>query len=460
MEKSAKKSGGIMPRVTFSSKIGFVLAAAGSAVGLGNIWRFPYLAAKYGGGIFILVYIALVITFGFSLMISEIALGRKTGFSVIRAYSSLNKKWAFLGVISAIIPMIIVPYYCVIGGWVTKYLFVMATRTFDASRGFDTFFGAFIGSATEPVAWFLVFSALTVIIVLLGVKKGIEKANTILMPVLVILMLGVTIYAMTLPGAINGVKFYFYPDFSKFSVNTVLAAMGQMFYSMSLAMGIMVTYGSYMKKTDDIEGAVKQIEWFDTGIALLAGLMIVPAVFIFSGGDKINAGPSLMFITMPQIFNSMGSAGDIVGAVFFLLVLFAALTSSISLLETVVSVFIDRFELSRRNACIVSIMLIVVLGLASSFGYSIWDGFNIGGMAILDLFDFTTNSVMMPLVALGTCIFIGFVLKPKSIIDEVLSSGKFSRQKMYGVFIKFIAPVFLGAILISSVLNSLGIFKI
>ena len=317
-------------RSSFTGKLGFVLAAAGSAVGLGNIWRFPYLAAQYGGGIFLLVYIILAVTFGFTLMIAEIAIGRKTGLSAIGAFKALNKKFAFLGYLAAIVPALILPYYSVIGGWVTKYL-VSFTIGNGTNAAADGYFDAFTATAAEPVVWFLVFIGLTALIVILGVEKGIEKVSKIMMPVLVLLTVFIAIYTLFMPGAIDGLVYYIKPDFSKFSFMTVLAALGQLFYSMSLAMGIMITYGSYMKKDVSIESSVKQIEIFDTGIAFFAGLMIIPAVFAFSGGseESLTKGPSLMFETLPKVFEAM-PAGDIIGAVFFLLVLFAALTSSIS----------------------------------------------------------------------------------------------------------------------------------
>jgi len=281
-------------RSSFTGKIGFVLAAAGSAVGLGNIWRFPYLAAKYGGGIFLLVYLILAVTFGFALMVAEIALGRKTGQSAITAFKSLDKRFSFVGVLAALIPALILPYYSVIGGWVTKYLAVFASGGASAAAA-DDYFTGFISKPVEPVGWFLIFIALTALIVLLGVEKGVEKVSKVMMPVLVVLTLFIAIYAMFMPGALEGVKYYLTPDFSKFSATTVLAAMGQLFYSMSLAMGIMITYGSYMKKDVNLEKSVRQIELFDTGIAFLAGLMIIPAVFAFSGGDEaaLGKGPSL-----------------------------------------------------------------------------------------------------------------------------------------------------------------------
>ena len=447
-------------RSSFTGKIGFVLAAAGSAVGLGNIWRFPYLAAKYGGGIFLLVYLILAVTFGFALMVGETALGRKTGQSAITAFKSLDKRFSFVGVLAALIPALILPYYSVIGGWVTKYLAVFASGGASAAAA-DDYFTGFISKPAEPVGWFLIFMALTALVVLLGVEKGVEKVSKVMMPVLVVLTLFIAIYAMFMPGAWEGVKYYITPDFSKFSATTVLAAMGQLFYSMSLAMGIMITYGSYMKKDVSLEKSVRQIELFDTGIAFLAGLMIIPAVFAFSGGDEaaLGKGPSLMFITLPKVFDSM-KGGTVIGALFFLLVLFAALTSSISLMETVVSIIKDKTGWNRKVICFIVLAMCVVLGLPSCFGFSIWSDFAIKGLSILDIFDFVTNSVMMPIVAFFTCVFIGYVLKPKAIIEEVEIGGEFKAKTLFTIVIKYIAPVCIILILVSSVLDALGIMKI
>ncbi len=447
-------------RSSFTGKIGFVLAAAGSAVGLGNIWRFPYLAAKYGGGIFLLVYIVLAITFGFALMCAEIALGRKTGKSAIGAFSALNKKYSFIGFLASVVPAIILPYYSVIGGWVTKYLVAFVSGNSVASAA-DGYFEGFIARPMEPVGWFLLFMGATAFIVFFGVEKGIEKVSKIMMPILVVLTLFVAVYAMFIPGALEGVIYYIKPDFSKFSATTVLAAMGQLFYSMSLAMGIMITYGSYMKKDVNLESSVRQIELFDTGIAFLAGLMVIPAVFAFSGGDEsaLGKGPGLMFVTLPKVFESM-KGGAIIGALFFLLVLFAALTSSISLMETVVSIVRDKFGWKRGTACIVVFIFCLALGIPSSLGFGVWSGISVMGMTILDMFDFLSNSVLMPIVALLTCIFIGYVIKPKAVIDEIEITGPFKSRKMFTAFIKYVAPVCIVLILISSVLDAFGIMKI
>ena len=447
-------------RSSFTGKIGFVLAAAGSAVGLGNIWRFPYLAAKYGGGIFLLVYLILAVTFGFALMCGEIAIGRKTGQSAISAFKTLNKKYSFIGVLASVIPAIILPYYSVIGGWVSKYLFAFVSGG-AADAAADGYFESFIAKPVEPIGWFLLFIGLTALVVLLGVEKGIEKVSKVMMPVLVVLTLFVAIYAMFMPGAMEGVKYYITPDFSRFSATTVLAAMGQLFYSMSLAMGIMITYGSYMKKDVNLEKSVRQIEIFDTGIAFLAGLMIIPAVFAFSGGDEtaLGKGPGLMFITLPKVFESM-KGGQFIGALFFLLVLFAALTSSISLMETVVSIVRDKLGWGRKTTCFAVLAFSIILGLPSSLGFGVWSGISLNGMSILDMFDFFSNSILMPIVALLTCIFIGYVIKPKCLIEEIENGASFKAKTLFTVVIKYIAPICIVLILISSVLDALGIMKI
>ena len=445
----------------FGSKIGFIFAAAGSAVGLGNIWRFPYLAAKYGGGIFLLVYIILAITFGFSLMITEIAIGRKTGKSVIGAYKDVDKRFAFLGPIAAAVPFIITPYYCVIGGWVLKYLCVFCTGAGKSVADEGEFFTGFIGHWYEPALFFAVFAIITALVVILGVQKGIELMSKVLMPVLLVLIVGIAIYTMTIPGALSGLKYYVLPNFKGFTfpmfLKTLVAAMGQLFYSMSLAMGIMVTYGSYMRKEDSLEGSVRQIEIFDTAVAILAGMIIVPAVFAFSNGnpDALNAGPSLMFITLPNVFKTM-KGGQIVGGLFFFLVALAALTSAISLLETIVSIVCEKLKLSRVLGTIICISFVLVIGMTSVFGYSVWDKVTIFGYQFLDFYDFISNNVMMPVVSLLTCILIGYFVKTKFIEEEVLSGEKkFAAKGLYKVMILAICPLCMLVILISNFFLSL-----
>ena len=439
----------------FGSKIGFILAAAGSAVGLGNIWRFPYLAAKYGGGLFLLIYIILAVTFGFALLLTEIAIGRRTGKSVIGAYSTINKKFSFLGWLAALVPVIITPYYCVIGGWVLKYLFTFMTGNGNDAAGDGSFFSEFIGSSAQPTVFFIIFLVVTAVVVMLGVEKGIERISKFMMPVLVLITIGIAIYTLTLDGAGEGLKYYLLPNFDDFSfgklMKTVAAAMGQLFYSMSIAMGIMVTYGSYMRKQDNLEQCVRQIEVFDTGIAVLAGLIIVPAVFVFSGGnaEALNKGPGLMFITLPNVFKSM-AGGQILGAIFFILVALAALTSSISLMETVVSIIMEKFGIRRIKASLITLAVCFLLGMLSVLGYSAWEAVTIVGMQFLDLFDFMSNNIMMPVVALLTCTLIGWVTKPTYVEEEVLvSTGKFRSRKLLSVMLRYVCPVCMIIILLT-----------
>lgn len=448
-------------RSSFTGKIGFVLAAAGSAVGLGNIWRFPYLAAKYGGGIFLLTYIILSVTFGFSLMVAEIAIGRKTKLSPISAFKALDKRFTFLGYLAAIVPAIILPYYSVIGGWVMKYSFGFLTGA-GKEMASGSYFGGFISKTGEPLFWFFFFIGITAVIVLLGVQKGVETVSKFMMPVLIALMIFIVIYTLaTTDGAGAGVVYYLKPDFSKFSVMTVVAAMGQLFYSMSLAMGIMITYGSYMKKEISIENSAHQIEIFDTGVAFLAGLLIVPACYAFNNGDPaaLGAGPGLMFGVLPQVFERM-PGGGVIGFVFFVTVFLAALTSSISLMETVVSTIMDKFKLDRKLSCAIVLGICILFGVPSSLGYSAWAGVKILGMQILDFFDFASNSVMMPILALITAIFVGYILKPRAVIEEIEVSGKFTLKKLFVVMIRYVAPVCLVVVLVSSVLSAFGVITI
>ena len=449
-------------RSKFSSRLGFVLSAAGSAVGLGNIWRFPYLAAKYGGGIFLLVYLLLVLTFGYTMIIAESAIGRMTRKSPVGAYAHFGKDWMFKagGWINAIIPILIVPYYSVIGGWVCKYLFgYIKGETEELATA--EYFTEFIGNGVKTEFWFLVFTLLVIWVIFMGVENGIEKVSTFMMPILVILAILLSIYAITRKGAFAGVKYFLVPNIKNFSWMTVVTAMGQMFYSLSIAMGILMTFGSYMKDDVAIEDATRHVELFDTAIAILAGLMIIPAVFAFSGGDPavLKAGPSLMFITMPKIFSSMGF-GQPVGIIFFLLVLFAALTSAIALAESAVSTFEDELRWSRKKASIVVLLLMLVLGSLSALGYGPLALVRIIGMQLLDFFDFLTNSVMMPIAAMTTCLLIVRVVGVNAIAEEVTKDGApFKRRLIFNFMIKYLCPFFVAIILFSSIASLLGWIK-
>ena len=463
-------------RNSFGGTLGFVLAAAGSAVGLGNIWRFPYLAAKDGGGLFIFVYLILALTFGFTLLTTEIAIGRKTKQGPLTAYGKIKKGWGFLGPIATIVPFLIMPYYCVIGGWVLKYLVGFVSGGGAAMAG-EGYFGAFIsgglmGGIWQPVIFFVIFLLMCAFVVIRGVNKGIESMSKIIMPVLLVLVIGIAIFSLTISHTttneagqeitrtgMQGMAKYLIPDFSTITLKqlfvTVMDAMGQLFYSLSVAMGIMVAYGSYVKDDANLAKSINQIEIFDTAVAFLAGAMIIPAVYAISGPENMNAGPGLMFMTLPQVFMQMGIAGHIIGALFFTMVLFAALTSAISILEAVVASLMDKFGMKRTTAALAETGIALVLGIIVCFGYNLLM-FDIklpnGSEAqILDIMDYVSNQILMPILAIGTCILIGWVAKPKYAIDEVTKNGeRFGRKGLYNVMIKFVAPALLFVLFIQA----------
>ncbi|MBO4552505.1 MAG: sodium-dependent transporter [Candidatus Methanomethylophilaceae archaeon] len=453
-------------RASFSGRLGFVMAAAASAVGLGNLWRFPYLTSHYGGGIFVIVYIILAITFGFSLMVAEVALGRKTGKSCISAFGDLCKKYKWIGVVAALVPLLIVPYYCVIGGWVTKWFSMtvtgdLATLSADGGSYWWNYITGEVAGMSDPTLWFIIFAMLCIMCVVVGVDKGIEKLSKILMPLLLVMMVGITIYEFTLPGIWDGVAFYLNPDISKLSGGTFLGAVSQIFYSMSLAMGIMITYGSYMKKDVSIEKSTRNISLIDTIVAIMAGLMIVPAAYSMGLGDS--KGMGLMFMSLPQVFEQM-PAGDFIAPIFYLLVLFAALTSAVSLLETVVSVFVDLKKVRRNLSIGISSVLLILLGIVSVMGFGPWMT-NIGafdqGAGWLGIFDTLTNSILMPIIAILTCLFIGYVIKINVITDEVEAEGNaFKSKRIFEYMIKYICPICLAAILVFGMLDMFGVFSV
>ena len=450
-------------RGSFTGRLGFVMAAAASAVGLGNLWRFPYLTSHYGGGIFVIIYIILAVTFGFSLMVAEIALGRRTGKSCISAFGELAKKYKWIGVIAAIIPALIVPYYCVIGGWVTKWFATTVTGNLSTLTADDGgYWWSYItGDMADPMIWFVVFAVLCLVCIISGVNRGIEKVSKVLMPMLLFMMIAITIYELTLPGIWDGIIYYFNPDISKLSAGTFLGAISQIFYSMSLAMGIMITYGSYMKKADSIERSTRNISLIDTMVAILAGLMIVPPAYIFGFGDS--KGMGLMFVALPQVFEQM-PAGEFVAPVFYLLVIFAAMTSAVSLLETVVSVFIDGAKMKRKVSIIVSSVLLLAIGTVVVLGFGPLmpepTMFN-QGAGWLGILDTVTNSILMPVVAILTCVFIGYVVKVSFITDEVESEGNsFVFKKPFEYMIKYICPICLAAILVFGLLDMFEIIHV
>lgn len=455
-------------RGSFSGQFGFIMAAAASAVGLGNIWRFPYLAAKDGGGIFLLVYLILALTFGFTLLTTEISIGRKTGQSPLTAYKAIHPKWGGIGILACLVPTIILPYYCSLGGWVLKYLSLYITGS-GTDAAADGYFSGYISGNVEPMVWMLVYFAITAFVVFCGVEKGIEKFSKILMPVLVIMIVGISIYSITLKHTdengdvrtgLQGLKIYLVPDFSDMTLKKfliiIMDAMGQLFFSISVAMGIMVTYGSYAKKETNLMESVNRIEIFDTLIAFIAGMMIVPSVFTFSGKEGMAGGPGLVFVSLPKVFSAMGIAGKFIGFAFFIVLSFAAVTSSVSVMEAIVSSIMDKFGLSRKKSSLIVTVYTIIAAVIVCMGYNVLY-FEItlpnGTVAqILDIFDYISNYIMMPLVAFLTSILIGWVVKPQIIIDEVTQGKhKFSRKTLYIVMIKFVVPILLLLLLLQSV---------
>ena len=442
----------------FSGQIGFVLAAAGSAVGVGNLWRFPYLAAKDGGGLFLLVYLVLVLTFGFTLLTSDIAIGRRTQKSAIGAYAEMHPKWKFLGILTFLVPVLIMTYYSVIGGWITKYAVVYLTGQAEAAAQ-DNYFMSFITSPISPVIFALLFMAVTAFIVYNGVEDGIEKVSRFMMPVLLVLVIVIAVYSLTLKSTdaagqtrtgMQGFLYYITPHVEGLTVGRflqiLLDAMSQLFFSLSVSMGIMITYGSYVKPEVDLNKAVNQIEFFDTGVALLAGVMIIPAVFVFSGTDGMSAGPSLMFVSLPKVFAAMGKAGTIVGALFFITAIFATLTSCISVLESITANCVEIFHVSRKKAVFVLSVIYLAASAVIALGYSVFyfevQLPNGSAAQLLDIMDYVSNSVMMPLIALLSTILIGWIKTPQFVIGEMERNGEhFRRKKMYIIMIRYIAPV-------------------
>ncbi|MGM9958083.1 MAG: sodium-dependent transporter [Erysipelotrichaceae bacterium] len=436
----------------FSSKMGFIFAAAGSAVGVGNLWRFPYLAAKDGGGLFILIYLILILSVGFTLLTSDIAIGRRTGKSAIYAYSSISKKWSLLGLLTFIVPVIIMTYYAVIGGWILKYIVLFLTGSTETATA-DGCFTDFI-SAPSSVIPALVFMLLTAMIVFKGVEKGIEKVSRIMMPALLIMVISIAVYSLTLKSGsrtgVEGLIIYLKPDLtgltlSKFA-GICLDAMSQLFFSLSVSMGIMITYGSYVDKNTDLNKSISLIEIMDTTVALLAGAMIIPAVYVFSGIEGMSAGPGLMFVSLPRVFNAMGFSGRIIGLIFFVLAGFAALTSCISVLESIVANFMELFKWNRKKTTSILSVVYLILTAFIALGYSI---FYVevplpNGTAgqLLDIMDYISNCFMMPFIAFLSSIFIGWVIKPQYIIEEMeYGNHIFKRKQLYSAMIKYFVPV-------------------
>ncbi len=456
-------------RNTFSGSLGFILAAAGSAVGLGNIWRFPYLASRDGGGLFVVIYIILALTFGFSLLTAEVAIGRKTRQGPLTAYNRIKKGWKWLGVLGCLVPFIIMPYYCVIGGWVLKYFVVYITGQ-GALSTVDGYFSSFISGNVEPIVYFLIFLVSAAFIIYKGVNKGIESSSKIIMPVLIILVLIISVFSLTIKytddtgvtrTGIQGLYVYLIPSLKGIGIkeffSVVLDAMGQLFYSLSVAMGIMIAYGSYVKSEANLVKSINRIEIFDTAVAILAGVMIIPAVYVFMGAEGMkSSGPSLIFISLPKTFAAMGFIGNIVGVLFFAMVFFAALSSAMSVMEAVVSSLMDQFNISRSKATIIEFICALIGGIFVCLGYNkLYFEVKLPNGAVgqlLDVMDYVSNNFLMPIVAIGTCLLVGWFTKISSITNEIVKNGEiFKRQALFNVMTRFVAPALLFILFLKAV---------
>jgi len=445
-------------RDQWGSKFGFIMAAAGSAIGLGNLWKFPYMAGKNGGGAFVFVYFAILLLVGFTLMLAEITIGRTTQLSAVGAYKKLSKKWSWLGGMGVLAGFLILSFYSVVGGWVISYMVKSVTGVLNTAdvAVLGGLFGSLITSPVEPLIYHGIFMAITLVIVMGGISGGIEKAAKILMPALFAMMFIIMIRSLTLPGAMEGVKFLLSPDFSKITGEVILAALGQVFFSLSLGMGCMITYGSYLSKDEDIVQSSIIIPLLDTGIALLAGLTILPAVFAF--GFDPGEGPGLLFVTLPAVFSKM-PFGSLFALTFFTLVLFAALTSAISLLEVTVSYVVDEFKWDRKKATFTMSGIIFAVGVAASLGLGVWSDVKIlGGRDIFDSLDFTASNILLPLGGLLMCIFIGWIWGIENAIKEASNEGKlaFKLAPYWSFLVKWVAPI---AILVVF-LNSSGLLNL
>lgn len=435
----------------FVSKAGFIFAAAGSAVGLGNIWRFPYLAGQNGGGAFVLFYLLCVIVLGFGLMLAEFVIGRHTQLSSVNAFKKLDKRFTFVGAMGVLAAFVIMGYYPVVGGWSVAYIFksILGQLSTD-SEVMGEVFGNLSGGIFSPIFWTAIYLLANIVIVIKGISAGIEKASKVMMPLLFVLLLILVVRALTLPNAIEGLKYLFVPNFSKITGDVMLAALGQCFFSLSLGMGCMITYASYLNKGENLVQNAIIVPLMDTSVALLAGMVIIPATVSF--GFDLGQGPGLVFITVPAIFATMGPVlGRIFGIIFFLLLTVAALTSSLSLLEVVVSYLIDNRQWERKRAVTVSSIILFIMCIAASLSMGPWSEFTILDKNIFDLLDWIANNLLLPIGGIFITLFVGWFWSKDKVKAEVTNDGtvKFKIFEIWILLCKFVIPVIIALVLLS-----------
>lgn len=430
----------------WSGSFGFIMAAAGSAVGMGNLWRFPMLVGESGGGAFVLVYLLCILLVGIPMIIAEISIGRAGGKDAFGSYKALNPKWGGVGILAVITSFIGLSYYAVLGGWVIRYIFASATGASD--KGAE-FFQAFTGNTGSQIVYYVLFMLFTLVIVIRGVEKGIEGSCKVMMPLLLVFLIIIAVRSCTLPGAAEGISFFLKPDFGKLTPEVVLAALGQVFFSLSLGTGATITYGAYLGKDQKIVKSAGSIAFFDTLVAMIAGFAILPAVFSF--GFDPESGPSLMFQTLPTVFGEM-PGGRIFGVIFFILVLFAAVSTSIAYLEVVVSFAVNTFHVSRKKAAVIFSILITCVGIPCALSFGVWSDIQFAGKGFFDLADYFVSNVSLPIGGILACIFIGWVWKTDRAVKEVTNQGtvRFKAAPVWAALVKFVLPVLIAAIFITS----------
>lgn len=445
-------------RDSFGTKFGVIAAAAGSAVGLGNIWRFPYVAGENGGGAFILIYLLFIIAIGIPVMLSEFSIGRRAQRNAFGSFKKLapGTRWYFIGLMGVIAAFVILSFYSTVAGWTLEYIYLSITNTFadKTPDQLTTLFESFKASTFRPIMWQLIFMVMTAWIVIAGIKKGIEKYAKILMPILLLLVIVLDIRAITLSGASEGIDFLFKPDFSKLNTNSILEALGQAFFSLSIGMGTLITYGSYINKRENLTNTAIKVSAADTIIAILAGVAIFPAVFAF--GIEPNAGPDLIFRTLPNIFQQM-PGGYFFSLLFFILLAVAALTSSISVLEVVVAYFVEELGLLRKKATVIAAASIAVLGILSTMSWGPLGNVKIFEFNVFEFLDFAASSVFLPVGGVFIVLFLGWYLGKKHVKDEISSGGIFKARlvNLFVFIIKFLAPIAIALVF----LHGIGILK-
>lgn len=458
MEKSQGK------RENWGSRFGFLMAAAGSAVGLGNIWRFPYMTGNNGGGAFILIYAVFALVIGLSIMVAEFAIGRRTSLAAVGAYKKYSKNWTFAGVLGVLSAFFIMGFYPVVGGWSLAYVFKSVTGLLADQGAIEGVFGAFISAPVEPVVWMAIYLFINVFIVAKGVAGGIEKASTVLMPTLFVLFIFISIRSVTLPGAGAGLEFIFKPDFSEVTGSTFLAALGQAFFSLSLGMGCMMTYGSYLNKEENLPNNALLVTLMDTSVAILAGIAIFPALFAF--GMEPAQGPGLVFVVVPSLFAQMGALGPLFSVVFFVALTVAALTSSVSLLEVVVAYLMDERQMPRKKSVSIAGGIMVITGMLSSLSMGALSGVNLFGVGFFDFFDILTDKIFLAIGGLLLAVFVGWFVKKEDLKDELTNGGTVSFglfEVWYGV-VKYVIPVAIAIVAVMGIMaieqTSLMIFGV